>query len=93
MLTERVTLDLAEAIRAVLTGHRPPASDKQPPVGYWIPRQNVILGQWIRHAGWYPDYQLRLFRRSCGRYDPTVRCMSWCSLPGRPGNSPPRWST
>ena len=60
---ERVTLDLAEVIRAVLT-------DDRPPVGYWIPRQNVILGQWVRHAGWYPDYQLRLFRRSCGRYDP-----------------------
>jgi len=37
--------------------------------GYWIPRQNIILGRWMRHAGWYPDYQLRLFRRSAGRYD------------------------
>ena len=36
---ERVTLDLAEAIRAVLSGHHPPATDDRPPVGYWIPRQ------------------------------------------------------
>ncbi len=38
-------------------------------VGFWIPRRNYIFGKWIRHAGWYPDYQLRLFRRHRGRYD------------------------
>ena len=38
-------------------------------VGFWIPRRNYIFGRWIRHAGWYPDYQLRLFRRDRGRYD------------------------
>lgn len=31
--------------------------------GYWIPRKNIIFGRWIEHTGWYPDYQLRLFRR------------------------------
>ena len=30
--------------------------------GYWIPRKNIIFGQWIRHTGWYPDYKLRLFK-------------------------------
>jgi glycosyltransferase involved in cell wall biosynthesis len=32
--------------------------------GFWIPRQNIIFGQWIKHSLWWPDYQLRLFRRS-----------------------------
>lgn len=36
--------------------------------GYWIKRQNIIFGKWIKHAGWYPDYQLRLFRNRYGRF-------------------------
>ncbi|MBM2826581.1 MAG: glycosyl transferase family 2 [Dehalococcoidia bacterium] len=39
------------------------------PAGYWVPRQNFILGQWVRHAGWWPDHQMRLFRKDSGRYD------------------------
>jgi (heptosyl)LPS beta-1,4-glucosyltransferase len=33
--------------------------------GYYIPRKNIIFGKWIKHTGWYPDYQLRLFRKDC----------------------------
>lgn len=32
--------------------------------GYKIPRKNYFLGKWIRSANWYPDYQMRLFRKS-----------------------------
>ena len=31
--------------------------------GYRIPRLAVYLGRKIRHGGWYPDRQLRLFDR------------------------------
>jgi glycosyltransferase involved in cell wall biosynthesis len=36
--------------------------------GYWIPRKNFFLGRWIRYCGWYPDLNLRLFRKSRGRF-------------------------
>ncbi len=36
--------------------------------GYRIARRNHILGRWLRHGGQYPDWQLRLFRRTCGRF-------------------------
>ena len=36
--------------------------------GYWIPRKNIIFGKWIEHSGWYPDYQLRLFKKGKGKY-------------------------
>lgn len=36
--------------------------------GCWIPRKNYIFGKWIQNTGWYPDLQLRLFRRGKGRY-------------------------
>ncbi|MBI3978861.1 MAG: glycosyltransferase family 2 protein [Chloroflexi bacterium] len=75
---ERVGVPLAEEIRRVLAH-----GDPHPPfwwgesggqgtgerAGYWIPRRNVIFGRWIRHAGWYPDYQLRLLRRESARFD------------------------
>lgn len=31
--------------------------------GYEFPRLTWHLGRWIRHGGWYPDYQLRLYDR------------------------------
>lgn len=37
--------------------------------GYRIPRVAYFMGRWIRHGGWYPDYQLRLFDRRSGRWE------------------------
>ncbi|MFH0809957.1 MAG: glycosyltransferase family 2 protein [Pseudomonadota bacterium] len=36
--------------------------------GYWIPRKNMFAGRWVRRGGWYPDRQLRLFRRGSGLF-------------------------
>jgi glycosyltransferase involved in cell wall biosynthesis len=32
--------------------------------GYYMPRRAYFLDRWIAHSGWYPDYKLRLFRKS-----------------------------
>ena len=37
-------------------------------VGYWINRHFVFLGRKLKHA-YYPNWNLRLFRRSLGRYE------------------------
>jgi glycosyltransferase involved in cell wall biosynthesis len=37
--------------------------------GYYLNRRVIFLGTWVRHAGWYPSWNLRLFRRRLGRYD------------------------
>lgn len=36
--------------------------------GYWIPRKNIIFGKWIQHGLWWPDKQLRLFRKGKGSF-------------------------
>jgi len=36
--------------------------------GYRFPRKNIIFGKWIQHTGWYPDYQLHLFKTTKGHY-------------------------
>lgn len=30
---------------------------------YRLPRKNMIFGKWIKHAKWWPDYNIRLFKR------------------------------
>jgi glycosyltransferase involved in cell wall biosynthesis len=38
--------------------------------GYRIPRRSFYQGRWIKGGGWYPDWQMRLFRKSRGRWQP-----------------------
>lgn len=30
---------------------------------FYFPRKNIIFGKWIEHSRWWPDYQLRLFKK------------------------------
>lgn len=61
---ERVTAELRDEIRRALVEGVPPDV-----AGFEIPRRNYFYGRWIRGGGIYPDYQLRLFRQSAGRYN------------------------
>lgn len=61
---EQVTPELTKEILKILET----SSDKQSVVGYRIPRKNIIFGKWIQHAGWYPDYNLRLFQKEKGTF-------------------------
>lgn len=36
--------------------------------GYWINRRFMFMGKWLRHS-YYPNWNLRLFRHSSGRYE------------------------
>lgn len=31
---------------------------------YKLPRKNIVFGAWYQFAGWWPDYQLRLFKKN-----------------------------
>ncbi|MGB0562446.1 MAG: glycosyltransferase family 2 protein [Spirulinaceae cyanobacterium] len=37
--------------------------------GYYLNRKVFFLGRWIRFGGKYPDWNLRLFKHRCGRYE------------------------
>lgn len=41
---------------------------KKPKDAYRIPRLSFYQGRWIKHSGFYPDRQLRLFRRELGHW-------------------------
>lgn len=59
---EPVEPELAAEIREIIGS--PGANE-----GYQVPRKTFFLGKWIRHGGWYPDYNLRLFRKGKGRFE------------------------
>jgi len=59
---ERVSPELKEEIEHRLT------TDAGSFDGYSFPRRSYYLGRWINHGGWYPDYKLRLFKKSQGRW-------------------------
>ena len=61
---ERVTEELRDEVRACLDRWQPSA-----PVACRIPRRNFFYGAWVRRAGVYPDYQVRLFRRGSAQYN------------------------
>lgn len=29
-----------------------------------IPRKNMVFGSWVQHSRWWPDYQIRLFKKT-----------------------------
>ena len=62
---ERATPELADEIQFIVR-------DNVTPAGYWVPRHNYIFGKLILHAGYYPDYQMRLLRRGRARYERPV---------------------
>ena len=62
---EVVTPELAEAMkRALAVDPATPAA----PAAYQVNRATYHLGRWIRHGDFYPDWKLRLFRRSLARF-------------------------
>ena len=60
---ERVTPELRCEVEQVLV------SSTAAFEGYYVNRRFIFLGTWVRHAGWYPSWNLRLFRHRLGRYD------------------------
>ena len=63
---ERVTPELAKEIKTKIGNWKLEIGNSVN--GFWLPRKNIIFGKWIKHTGWYPDYQLRFFRKDKGKF-------------------------
>ena len=58
---ERITPELKDEILGVL---KEGGKD-----GYRIARKNYFGARWIKHCGWYPDYNIRLYRKDRGSFN------------------------
>lgn len=55
---ERITIELAKEIKQLLT------INSSPLTYFKIPRKNIFgQSQWLKHGGWWPDYQIRLINK------------------------------
>lgn len=63
---EVVTRELKDEIIKTIN-LQPKTYNLKPINGYWIPRKNFFLGQFLMKGGQYPDYTLRLYRRGKGK--------------------------
>lgn len=59
-LREEVLNVVAGAPSVGLPGSRHPSLY----VAYAMPRRNIVFGKELKHGGWYPDYVLRLIKKS-----------------------------
>jgi len=59
---ECLSAELAEDVARVVSG------ETQGFDYYSVPRLSLFVDRWMRHSGWYPDRQLRLFRRGRGHF-------------------------
>ncbi|TGJ98698.1 glycosyltransferase family 2 protein [Leptospira langatensis] len=59
---EEMSPALKEEILALFRKGEPDAD------GFLIPRLTMYMGKWIRHGGWYPNYRIRLFQKSKGKF-------------------------
>jgi glycosyltransferase involved in cell wall biosynthesis len=61
---ERVSDELRASIEDLLFTNETKLAD-----GYFMARRAFYMGRWIRGGGWYPDRQLRLYKKSRGRWE------------------------
>jgi glycosyltransferase involved in cell wall biosynthesis len=74
---EEVSKELAREIQSVIRA-RPKEN------GFWIRRKNIIFGKWITHGLWWPDKQIRLIRRTKGKF-PCVHIHEYIAVDGQVG--------
>jgi glycosyltransferase involved in cell wall biosynthesis len=63
---ERIPQETAAVITEIVADGQPCAD------AFSFPRKNFFQGRWIRHAGWWPDRVVRLFRKDRGRVTPDL---------------------
>lgn len=52
---EEVTPKLAKKLKEIV---KTPGADY-----YRLPRKNIIFGKWIKHSRWWPDFNIRFFKK------------------------------
>lgn len=63
-----LSLDADEVIPSELAGEIKKNIAKTNLNGFEIPRKNIIFNKWIKNSIWWPDYNLRLFKKDTGKF-------------------------
>lgn len=77
---ERIPESLSQGLKKIATEGKYEAVN--------IPRKNIIFGKWIRHTNWWPDYQIRFFKK--GRVTWTGKIHEYPKVEGKILTLPPK---
>ena len=64
---EHMTPELAREIAGIVEGNGKGRNGAKN--GYFLNRRFMFMGHWIRHCGYYPSWNLHLFKHAVGRYE------------------------
>jgi len=53
---EEISTDLGKKVKRIST-------DSKSADFYRVPRKNLVFGKWLKHSRWWPDYNIRLFKK------------------------------
>lgn len=56
-------LDADEEIPRSLAKRFKEMANKQGVYYYAVPRKNIVFGKWLKHSRWWPDYNIRFFKK------------------------------
>ena len=76
---ERVTEDLKNEIIQIINNA---SNDFE---AFYINRKSFFINKFIKHCGWYPDYKLRLFKKSTGIKFDTAKVHETAVYSGKTG--------
>lgn len=49
---------------------------KNPKADYFrVPRKNIIFGRWMKHSRWWPDYNIRLFKKGIVSWNEVIHAV------------------
>lgn len=60
---EEVSEGLKNFLKQEIKTSKADFDENQKPSFYRIPRKNIIFGKWMKHSGWWPDYNIRFFKK------------------------------
>ena len=80
-----LSLDADEELSSELQSALLAWKDKEPEFAvYEFARRAWYLGAWVKHTGWYPDFQRRLFRRDAAQFSGIIHeALRFEGKPGR----------
>jgi glycosyltransferase involved in cell wall biosynthesis len=66
VVSDRLAKSIRERVSSEMTSNQAQGRDRV--VAFQVNRLTHHLGRWIRHGDYYPDWKLRLFRKSCAHW-------------------------
>jgi glycosyltransferase involved in cell wall biosynthesis len=66
---EEIPSELKSLISKIITGQVETGLHAQ---AFYIARKNILFNKWIEDTGWWPDYQLRLFKKGSVKWQDGV---------------------